>query len=306
MADEDKQSPLNEVPFFPFFPWMHTAADMWLNLLKTTPSNPDTSVMTQTAVQSRFTRQLDRNLNLLKSFSRMMSEPESASAAANSFNALPEILMKMAKSGFEAAMQIQNHLVEKAGNIGKRTEVYNFENLDQDVFKALSDVYEKEFRQYFKIPPLGLTRFYQERFNEMLDKHNIFETMLAEFFSILYLPIEKSFKVFQEKLRQMAEEGNLPREAKECYAIWIKILEGHYISLFKSKEYTDTLHRTLNTLEDFIIVRNRMLEDFLQMLPVVTQKEMEELYKEFHVLKKRVKELEKQLNISPNTLTVVK
>ncbi|MFZ3105160.1 MAG: poly(R)-hydroxyalkanoic acid synthase subunit PhaE [Smithella sp.] len=306
MADEDKQSPLNEVPFFPFFPWMHTAADMWLNLLKTTPSNPDTSVMTQTAVQSRFTRQLDTSLNLLKSFSRMMSEPELASAAANSLSAMPEILMKMAKSGFEAAMQIQNHLVEKAGKIGKRTEAYNFENLDQEVFKALSDVYEKEFRQYFKIPPLGLTRFYQERFNEMLDKHNIFETMLAEFFSILYLPIEKSFKVFQEKLRQMAEEGNLPREAKECYAIWIKILEGHYISLFKSKEYTDTLHRTLNTLEDFIIVRNRMLEDFLQMLPVVTQKEMEELYKEFHVLKKMVKELEKQLKISPNTLTVVK
>jgi hypothetical protein len=279
---------------------------MWLNLLKTTPSNPDTSVMTQTAVQSRFTRQLDTSLNLLKSFSRMMSEPELTSAAANSLSAMPEILMKMAKSGFEAAMQIQNHLVEKAGKIGKRTEAYNFENLDQEVFKALSDVYEKEFRQYFKIPPLGLTRFYQERFNEMLDKHNIFETMLAEFFSILYLPIEKSFKVFQEKLQQMAEEGNLPQEAKECYAIWIKILEGHYISLFKSKEYTGTLHRTLNTLEDFIIVRNRMLEDFLQMLPVVTQKEMEELYKEFHVLKKRVKELEKQLNISPNTLTVVK
>ncbi|MDD5343863.1 MAG: hypothetical protein PHW12_05505, partial [Smithella sp.] len=119
MADEDKQSPLKEVPFFSFFPWMHTAADMWLNLIKATPSNPDTSVMTQTAVQSRFTRQLDRNLNLLKSFSRMMSEPELASAAANSFNALPEILMKMAKSGFDAAMQIQNHLVEKAGKIGK-------------------------------------------------------------------------------------------------------------------------------------------------------------------------------------------
>lgn len=304
MADEDKQ--LKEVPFFS---WLTVAADIWLNLIKATPSNPDTSsIMTQTAtaVQSRFSRQLDRNLNLLKSFSRMMSEPESASAAANAFNALPEILMKMAKSGFDAAMQIQNHLVEKAGNIGKRTEAYNFENLDQEVFKAFRDIYEKEFSQYFKIPPLGLTRFYQERFNEMLDKHNIFETMLAEFFSILYLPIEKSFKVFQEKLQQMAEEGNLPLKAKECYAIWIKILEGHYISLFKSKEYTDTLRRTLNTLEDFIIVRNRMLEDFLQMLPVVTQKETEELYKEFHVLKKRVKELEKQLNISPNTLTVVK
>ena len=303
MTDEDKQSPLKEVPFLP---WLNTAAAMWFNMLKAMPSNPDTSVMTQTAVQNRFTQQLDTNLNLLKSFSRMMGEPESASAAANSLSSLPEILLTMAKSGFDAAMQIQNHLVEKAGKIGKRTEAYNFENLDQEVFKAFSDIYEKEFRQYFKIPPLGLTRFYQERFNEMLDKYNIFETMLAEFLSVLYLPLEKSFKVFQEKLKQMAEEGNLPKEAKESYTIWIKILEGHYISLFRSKEYTDTLHRTLNTLEDFIIVRNRMLEDFLQLLPVVTQREMEDLYKEFHVLKKRVKELEKQLNISPNTLTVVK
>ena len=303
MTDEDKQSPLKEVPFLP---WLNTAAAMWFNMLKAMPSNPDTSVMTQTAVQNRFTQQLDTNLNLLKSFSRMMGEPESASAAANSLSSLPEILLTMAKSGFDAAMQIQNHLVEKAGKIGKRTEAYKFENLDQEVFKAFSDIYEKEFRQYFKIPPLGLTRFYQERFNEMLDKYNIFETMLAEFLSVLYLPLEKSFKVFQEKLKQMAEEGNLPKEAKESYTIWIKILEGHYISLFRSKEYTDTLHRTLNTLEDFIIVRNRMLEDFLQLLPVVTQREMEDLYKEFHVLKKRVKELEKQLNISPNTLTVVK
>jgi len=303
MTDEDKQSPLKEVPFLP---WLNTAAAMWFNMLKAMPSNPDTSVMTQAAVQNRFTQQLDTNLNLLKSFSRMMGEPESASAAANSLSSLPEILLKMAKSGFDAAMQIQNHLVEKAGKIGKRTEAYNFENLDQEVFKAFSDIYEKEFRQYFKIPPLGLTRFYQERFNEMLDKYNIFETMLAEFLSVLYLPLEKSFKVFQEKLKQMAEEGNLPKEAKESYTIWIKILEGHYISLFRSKEYTDTLHRTLNTLEDFIIVRNRMLEDYLQLLPVVTQREMEDLYKEFHVLKKRVKELEKQLNISPNTLTVVK
>jgi len=79
-----------------------------------------------------------------------MSEPESASAAANSLAAMPEILMKMAKSGFEAAMQIQNHLVEKAGKIGKCTEAYNFENPDQEIFKAFSDIYEKEFRPYFK------------------------------------------------------------------------------------------------------------------------------------------------------------
>ena len=37
------------------------------------------------------------------------------------------------------------------------------------------------------------------------------------------------------------------------------------------------------------------------MLPIVTHKEIDDLYKEFHLLKKRVNKLEKQLDISPNT-----
>ncbi|HRY36086.1 MAG TPA: poly(R)-hydroxyalkanoic acid synthase subunit PhaE [Smithellaceae bacterium] len=294
MSEEGKTFPFNESSIFP---WLKDATDMWLNLAQTMPSGTDSALKTQTAVQNRFTRQLETNLNLLKSFSRMMSEPESASAAANSFSALPEILLKMAGSGFDVAMQIQNHLMEKAGNIGKRTEAYNFDNLDQDVFKALTEIYEKELRQYLKIPPLGLTRFYQERFNELLDKHNLFETTLAEFLSILYLPMEKSFRVLQEKLQEMAEEGHLPSDTKESYGMWLKILEGHYMNLFKSREYTDALHRTLNKLEDFLIAKNDAMRDFLQLMPVVTHRDMDDLYKEFHLLKKRVRELEKKINV---------
>jgi len=36
------------------------------------------------------------------------------------------------------------------------------------------------------------------------------------------------------------------------------------------------------------------------MLPVVTTKDIDDLYKEFHLLKKRVKVLERRLGISPN------
>jgi len=145
MADENKSSPFNESSIFP---WLKTTTDMWLNMAKTIPPGSDGTIRAQTAVQNRFTRQLETNLNLLKSFSRMMSEPEAASAAANSVSALPEILLKMAGSGFDMAMRIQNHLMEKAGKIGKRTEAYNFDNLDQEVFKALGEVYEKELQQY--------------------------------------------------------------------------------------------------------------------------------------------------------------
>lgn len=299
MTEEDKKNQFNASSIFP---WLQMVADMWLNMAKTMPSGSQTALNTQSALQNRFTQQLDTNLNLLKSFSRMMKQPESESAASNAMSALPEVFLKMAKSGFEAAMQIQNHLLEKAGKIGKRTEAYNFENLDQDIFKAFSDVYEKEIQQYFKVPPLGLTRFYQERFNELLNQNNIFETTLAEFLSILYLPMEKSFKVFQEKLQQMAEEGNIPTATKENYAMWLKILEGHYMNLFKSADYTEALHRVLKHFENFMIAKNETMQDYLQMLPVVTNKEIDDLYKEFHLLKKRVRKLEKLLGISPNAV----
>ena len=290
-----------------FFDWIKKAANIWLGgIAQTMPSGSETLLKTQSSVQNRFTEQLQTTLNLLKSFSRMMTEPESASATVNSMSALPEIMMKIAISGVEAAMKTQIHLMEKANRIGKRAEAYNFDNLDQQVFKALTDIYEQELRQYLKIPPLGLTRFYQERFNDMLDKHNIFQTTLAEFLSILYLPMEQSFQVLQDKLREMAEQGNLPGNVKEAYGMWLKILEGHFMNLFQSSEYLDALHRTLNHLEDFLIAKDNAMLDFLQTIPVVTQKDMDDLYKEFHLLKKRVRELEKEAGISPNKLSAVK
>jgi polyhydroxyalkanoate synthase subunit PhaE len=278
---------------FPF--WLKASTDVWSNLAQAIPDTENDGQKSKIGAGNRFVEQWQKNLKLMKSFSQTMSEPESAAAAINAINTLPEIISKMVKSGWEASFQTQQHILEKAGKIGKRVEAYNFDNLDQEVFKALTDIYEKELRQYFHIPQLGLSRFYQERFNELLDKQNLLETTLAEFFSIIYLPIEKSFKVLQEKLQNMAQEGMLPKEAKENYAMWIKILEGHYMSLFKSKEYTDALHNTIDKIEDFVLAKNNYMRDFLQFFPVPTNKEMDELYKEFHQLKKRVKELEKKV-----------
>ncbi len=299
MTEEEKNTQFNESAMFP---WLQMVMDMWMNAAGSVPSGSKTALNAQNALQNRFTQQLDTNLNLLKSFSAMMKQPESESAAANAMKSMPDIFLKMTKAGFDAAMQIQNHLLEKAGRIGKRTEAYNFENLDQEVFRAWGEIYEKDIQPYFKIPPLGLTRFYQERFNEVLNKYNIFETTLAEFLSILYLPMEKSFKVFQEKLQQMVEEGNIPTSSKENYAMWIKILEGHYMTLFKSPDYTEALHRVLNHFENFMIVRNETMQDYLQMLPVVSHKDIDDLYKEFYLLKKRLKKMEKMLGISPNAM----
>ena len=292
MPEDNKQ---NKESDFPFPPWLKASMEVWSNITKTIPKPDFAEAEKQSASNNRLAEQWQRNVNLMKSFSKLMSEPEAATTAMKAMNTLPEIIFKMAKSGWEASFQLQKNVLEKAGKIRRHTEAYNFDNIDQETFKVLTDVYEKELRQYFNIPPLGLTRFYQERFNKFLDKQNTFETKVAEFLSIIYLPIEKSFKALEEKLQAMAKEGILPKEVKENYAIWLKILEGHYMKLFQSKDYTDALHDTLEKMEDYLLAKDEAMRDFLQFFPVPTNKDMDELYKELHLLKKRVKELEKNI-----------
>lgn len=287
MPEDNNQNKESQLLFLSL---LKAAFDPWSNLGQVTPDAADNGKNFKDA--NRFAEQWQKNSELMKSFLQTMSEPESVAASMKAINTLPEIILKMAKSGWEAGIQSQQHVFAKIGKIGQRAEAYKFENLDQEVFRALTDIYEKEIRQYFRIPQLGLTRFYQERFNELLDKKNIFETTAAEFISLICLPIEKSVQVFQDKLQSMTQEGAMPKDVKENYEIWIKILEGHYMNLFQSKEYIISLHNTLDKLEDFVLAKNDALRDILQFLPVPTTKEMDDLYKEFYHLKKRVKKLE--------------
>ncbi|MDT8272869.1 MAG: poly(R)-hydroxyalkanoic acid synthase subunit PhaE, partial [Desulfomonilia bacterium] len=172
-------------------------------------------------------------------------------------------------------------------------EAYRFDNLDQDSLKAWSDFYKSEIRQYLNIPQLGLTRFYQERMNQTIDKFNVFSTSLAEFMQVLSLPFEKSIKVMQDKIEDLTREGKLPEDPQEYYRMWIKILEGHFMTLFKSEEYTRAMAETLGNLEAFLYSRNRIIEDSLQSLPIPSNKDMDELYQELYQIKKRIKNLEK-------------
>jgi hypothetical protein len=233
----------------------------------------------------------------------VMEKPEGIEGAMRGIAAFPEIATKLIKPVWEGLFHMQREWVERAGRIGKSTAAYKYEDIDRDVFKVWREIYEREFRQFLNVPQLGLTRAYQERLSQGADKFQIFQTTMAEFFSLLYLPVEKSFKVLQDQVAQMAEGGELPEKTKEYYRIWVKILEGHYMTLFKSPEYNQTLRRILDSLGDYMVARQEILQDAMQALPVPSQKEMDELYREIYLLKKRITALEKNQDGNGATAT---
>jgi polyhydroxyalkanoate synthesis regulator phasin len=77
--------------------------------------------------------------------------------------------------------------------------------------------------------------------------------------------------------------------------MWIKVVEGHYMTLFQSSQYIDTMAKTLDAMNQFLAARDAVLEDVLKLLPVSTHRDMDEINREIYQLKKRIRTLEKKL-----------
>lgn len=276
--------------------WMKSATEFWTSMAnigsaytasgKEEPQQKDTQ-------KSRTQESLESALKMLGSLSSAAGEPETADSIFKGMNVFPGIINRMAQTSWETYSHFQQQWVDTAGRLGKRSEAYKFDDLDKDVFRSWAELYEQEFRKFLHIPQLGLMRFYQERMSAVTDRYTLFQGTVAEFLQMLSLPMEKAFKGMEERVASMAEEGDMPKDPNEYYKMWIKVLEGHYMTLFKSPEYAKTLGETLDALEDFLLVRQEMLQDLMQTLPVPTNKDMDDLYKELYQLKKRLKELEK-------------
>ncbi len=284
-----------------FEAWMKWATGFWGSMSRMSPgaTGPsETPTSSKTVDKGRVQESMESTLKMWQTLSAIMSEPGAMGPLFQGINALPEILSKMTQTAWNGYFQMQQQWLERAGRIGHKTEAYKFEDLDQTTFRAWTEIYEEELRRFLNIPQLGLTRFYQERIGRFADKFNLFQGAMAEFLYLLYLPMEKSFKVMQEKLEALTEEGKLPETSQDYYRMSLKILEGHYMTLFKSPEYTQVLGKTLDAMEEFAVARQEILQDIMQSLPVATNKEMDDLYKELYELKKRVRQLEKDRSIT--------
>jgi class III poly(R)-hydroxyalkanoic acid synthase PhaE subunit len=279
--------------------WMKSVGDFWTGVWRMgsetvqAGSGLGSEKASASAAGGGAREQMEAAANIWKAMGAILSDSGRMESLFKGAGTMPEILMRMAHTTMDGFLQIQQKWVERLGNIGKTTEAYRFEDLDENLFRAWKEIYEKEFQRYLHLPQLGLMRFYQEKINRMVDKHTVFQSTLAEFFRLLYLPMSRSVAVLQEQVEGMAERGEMPEDSKSLYQLWIKILEGHYMKLFQSPEYVETLGKTLDTMSEFSSAKNEVLEDFLGTFPIPTQSEVDALYRELHRLKRRVRELEK-------------
>lgn len=281
-----------------FTEWSKSITDMWGNMAKTQtglfgPFGLSEKMQKGPAYQAQ--KAYETGTKIFQSVISGLSEPENLSEMMKGMDSLPEFMMQMVQQSCESYLEMQKRWSERMIKMGQHTEAYQFEGVDQNIFNAWNEIYEKEFRKFLNVPQLGLTRFQQERVNRFVDKFNLFQAALNEFLYMFYIPIEKSSAVMQEKIQELAEKGEVHSNFKDYYNMWIRILEGHYMTLLKSPEYTQVMNNTIDALVQYREAKEELLYDIIGNLPIPTNRDMDELYKDFYLLKKKVKALSKEL-----------
>lgn len=237
---------------------------------------------------------MDAALKNWQAIAGAMAKPESISSLLKGSGAMPEMLLNLAQTSLGGFVKMQQNITDSLGRVGASAEAYKFQDIDENIFRIWTDIYEKEFKQFFQIPQLGLMRTYQEKNNQLADKYNFFQFTLSEFLNLLGLPFNRAMQVMQDKIGEMAENGTLPEDTKVYYNMWVKVLEGHYMTLYQTPEYVETLAKTINALADFSAAKNAVLEDMLSLLPVARKSDMDDMARELYELKKRLRKLEKE------------
>ncbi|WP_372682850.1 poly(R)-hydroxyalkanoic acid synthase subunit PhaE [Desulfosarcina sp.] len=278
--------------------WMKSMGDMWGNMAgqwgAPFPGQQPTGAEAAPGASPKTQAAMAAALKNWQSMAGAMAAPESMTALFKGSGAMPEVLLKLAQTSMGSLIEMQQKMIQRLGRMGQSVEAYQFQDIDDNLSRLWTDIYTKEFQQFFKVPQLGLMRTYQEKANQAVDKYNLFQSTLSEFLNMLGLPFNRSMQVMQEKLGEMAENGELTDDTKVYYNMWVKVLEGHFMTLFQTPEYVETLTRTVNALAEYSAARNAALEDMLSVLPVAKKTEMDDMAKELFELKKRLRRLEKE------------
>lgn len=294
----DQDRPDKSVWLDPFSEWIRASTEFWGSVHKLRhplfEPPPISTRSDQTSKKDQAEDFRERTSDIWDPVFSMMAQLMNAAEISKIISALPEMVLKMAQTGWDGYFHLQKEGAGKTPKTADQTGSNGSGNINNSASKIVADLYKKELRDFFAIPQMDLANPYQQRINRVMNKYNLLQVAAAELLRLLAVPVEKSFQAVQEKIGGLADKKDCPEHSKKYYGMWIEILEDHYATMLKSPDYTRTLSDTLNAMGEYVEAKNQVFEDVLQGLPIATRKEVDELSKQVYLLRKRVKELTKR------------
>ncbi|MHB8602994.1 MAG: poly(R)-hydroxyalkanoic acid synthase subunit PhaE [Nitrosotalea sp.] len=128
---------------------------------------------------------------------------------------------------------------------------------------------------------------------EMNEDMTEFNTRLAAYYKQLTDTWNEAQKEYSRKVPEIPHDTEHMEASKR---IWIDIYENYFTRLFDSSEFAENFGKLVTSELEIAKHWNNMASTLLEAANMPTKKDMDEVYKELHSLRKRVAKLEKIAN----------
>ncbi|GAB6095822.1 hypothetical protein JCM14469_20750 [Desulfatiferula olefinivorans] len=159
----------------------------------------------------------------------------------------------------------------------------------------ISEIPARIMKKLLEIPPVGITRPYQEKINRALDKLTGFHTAAQEFVACTCVPLEEATRMTLKEIVKQAEAVKSPQDIQKIYERWLHILEDEYQALFKTDRYKTVLARTISAMSEFRAAGRELMLDLIHLSGLPCGREVEELSRNVYELKKKIKAMDAQI-----------
>jgi class III poly(R)-hydroxyalkanoic acid synthase PhaE subunit len=147
-----------------------------------------------------------------------------------------------------------------------------------------------------ELPALGPSR---EKYDKMMTGFTNFVnfyTIWMEFNSDFQKVFVEAMNRVQEKITNEMQDGIGPDKYKELYNIWIETYSSTFKEFLKSGHFASDMGKFMSYFLEFQKYNREMLEEnYLKQMSLPTKTDIDEINRELYALRKKTKELARQI-----------
>ena len=186
------------------------------------------------------------------------------------------------------------------------TKMMNLENFSMENLNVMNPTFGKEiyermqkmYAPFYKLMPPSKEKETIKLFSQMQAILLDYQMKTADMNALIGKTVKETAEEFMTKMFEAAKDGNISTY-NEFYMNWLNNLEENMIDIFKGDEFSKLQGEVLALQLDLKTNFNKGMEQMLSPYPVVLNSEIDELAKQVHALKARVRELENGAEVKP-------
>ncbi|MBI5501596.1 MAG: hypothetical protein HY907_15235 [Deltaproteobacteria bacterium] len=181
--------------------------------------------------------------------------------------------------------------------MGERTSQVLRGEVKPDAARELYDSwlrgYEETLGRIFHLPSVGPARQLIDKHMRGVDASVKYQAALADFYGKMVQPGMEALHELAAKTQELAKGPMTPETFEKFYQLLLKTVEQRFGMLFRSPPFLAALEHTMHASLEFHSQMNSLLEEQLKGTPIVTRRELDDVLRELHELRREVRSLNK-------------